>query len=124
MTSPNSSIKKYKEAISYSAQKRGLPSWASSVYHNDEDKSWTKFYIANFKKKLNDLYVDGNPIVNVFYSKLAEIFPSSQGDNMRDFNRLSSCIELETVLNAEHRPVYQIDVGDKMNSAIMVPKNE
>lgn len=124
MTSPNSSIKKYKEAISYSAQKRGLPSWASSVYHNDEDKSWTKFYIANFKKKLNDLYVDGNPIVNVFYSKLAEIFPSSQGDNMRDFNRLSSCIELETVLNAEHRPVYQIDVGDKMNSAIMTTIND
>ena len=124
MTSPNSSIKKYKEAIRYDSLKRGLPSWASNAYHNDEDEKWAKWYIANYKKKLNDLYANGNPIVNVYYSQLSEIFPSSQGDNMRDFNRLSSFIELETVLNADYRPVYELEVSDKVNSAIITTIND
>jgi hypothetical protein len=119
MTSPNSSVKKYKEAIRYNMLKRGLPSWASSVYHNNEDEKWTKFYIADYKKKLNKLFHDDNPIVNVFYSKLTEIFPSSQGDNMRDADRLLSFIELETILNADYRPVYELEFDDKVNSAII-----
>jgi len=124
MTSPNSSVKKYKEAIRYNMLKRGLPSWASSAYHNDEDEKWAKFYIADYKKKLNKLFHDGNPIVNVFYSKLTEIFPSSQGDNMRDSDRLLSFIELETVLNADYRPVYELEVDDKVNSAIITTIND
>ncbi len=124
MTSPNSSVKKYKEAIRYNMLKRGLPSWASSVYHNDEDEKWAKFYIADYKKKLNKLFHDCNPIVNVFYSKLTEIFPSSQGDNMRDSDRLLSFIELETVLNADYRPVYELEVNDKVNRAIITTIND
>ncbi|MDF2428903.1 MAG: bifunctional DNA primase/polymerase [Nitrosopumilus sp.] len=124
MTSPNSSVKKYKEAIRYNMLKRGLPSWASSVYHNDEDEKWAKFYIADYKKKLNKLFHDGNPIVNVFYSKLTEIFPSSQGDHMRDSDRLLSFIELETVLNADYRPVYELEFDDKVNSAIITTIND
>jgi hypothetical protein len=124
MTSPNSSVKKYKEAIRYNSLKRGLPSWASNAYHNDEDKKWVKWHIVNYKKKLNDLYTNGNPIVNVFYLKLAEIFPSSQGDNMRDSGRLISFIELETVLNADYRPVYQLAVNDTVNSAIITTIND
>ena len=124
MTSPNPSVKKYKEAIRYNSLKHGLPNWASSAYHNDEDEKWAKWYIVDYKKKLNNLYANGNPIVNVFYSKLAEIFPSSQGDNMRDFSRLSSFIELETVLNADYRPVYQLEVNDTVNNAIITTIND
>lgn len=109
MTSPESNVTKYKEANRYTAQKMGLPNWASFVYHNDEDGKWAKWYVAEFKKNLNELCRDGNnPVLNPLHSRLADVFPSSQGDYMRHFKRLQSFIKLETMLNSDKRPVYEL----------------
>jgi len=116
MTSPESNVTKYKEANRYTALKMGLPSWASNVYHSDEDRKWAKWYVSEFKKNLNELCHDGNnPILNLLHSRLADVFPYSQGDYMRHFNRLISFIKLETMLNSEKRPVYELGA----NSAIV-----
>jgi len=109
MTSPESTVTKYKEANRYTALKMSTPSWASGVYHDDEDEKWSKWYVAEFKNKLNDLCRDGgNPVLNPLASRLADIFPSSQGDYMRHFARLCSFISLETMINTDRRPIYEL----------------
>ena len=119
MTSPESSVTKYKEANRYTALKMGLPSWASGVYHNDEDRKWSKWYVAEFKKNLNELCINGNnPALNLLAPRLADVFPSSQGDYMRHFARLCSFISLETLLNAERRPVYRL--GDNRSAVTTI----
>ena len=120
MTSPESNVSKYKEANKYTAQKMGLPSWGSGVYHNDEDEKWSKWYILEFKKQLNDLCKnDNNPVLNSLSQRLAEIFPSSQGDYMRHFARLLSFINLETMLNQDKRPVYELYSDRASNKSIV-----
>ena len=109
MTSPNSNVKKHKAANRYTAQKMGLPNWASSIYHNSEDEKWAKWHILEFKKMLNELCDDGNPVTNTFRKQIAELFPSSQGEFMRHFPRLFSFINLETMLNSDRRPIYEIE---------------
>jgi len=70
------------------------------------------------------LYANGNPILNVFQSKLVEIFSSRYGDNMQDYNRLISFIELETVINADYRPICELESVDKVNTAIVITPND
>jgi len=119
MTSPESSVTKYKEANRYTALKMGLPSWGSEVYHNSNDEKWTKWHVKQFKKTLNDLCKDGNPVLNPFSLILADKFPSSQGDFMRHFTRLCSFITLETILNADSSPVYELCLGDVTHRSIV-----
>lgn len=119
MTSPESTIKKYKEANKFTALKMGLPSWGSGIYHSDEDEKWVKWYIVNYKKKLNELCRDGNPILNTFHSVISDIFPSSQGDHMRHNSRLWSFMNLETMLNADHRPIYELETEDLQHITVI-----
>ena len=119
MTSPESTVKKYKEANQLTAQKMGLPSWASSVYHSNEDESWAKWYTREFRKNLNDYCKMGNPVLNLFYNQLADVFPHSQGDLMRHFTRLCSFVNLETMLNADNRPVYELNIDGIRNRTII-----
>lgn len=124
MTSPESTVKKYKEANKFTALKMGLPSWGSGAYHNDNDEKWAKWYIVNYKKKLNELCSKGNPVLNTFHSVIAEVFPSSQGDYMRHFARLCSFIDLETMLNADYRPAYELEAGDLSHVAVISTIND
>jgi len=119
MTSPESTVKKYKEANRFTALKMGLPSWGSGVYHSNEDEKWAKWYIADYKKKLNDLCSDGNPVLNTFNAIMSNIFPNSQGDHMRHFARLCSFVNLETMLNADHRPIYELEIDDLQHITVI-----
>ena len=124
MTSPESTVKKYKEANRFTALKMGLPSWGSGVYHSDEDEKWVKWYIVNYKKKLNELCKNGNPVLNTFHSTMANIFPSSQGDYMRHFARLCSFVALETMLNADHRPIFELEINDLQHITVITTIND
>ncbi len=105
MTSPNSNIKKYKEANQLTALKLSRPTWAKALYTNEEDKELSKFYIEEFKTKLTELCKDGNnPVIDPFDQAIAEKFPHSQGVSMRHLTRLMSFINLETILNSEYNP--------------------
>jgi len=119
MTSPESTVRKYKEANRFTALKMGFPSWGSGVYHSDDDEKWAKWYIIDYKKKLNELCSDGNPVLNTFHSVMADVFPSSQGDHMRHFARLCSFIDLETMLNADHRPIYELEIDGIQNRTVI-----
>jgi len=57
--------------------------------------------------------------LNTFHSVMADIFPSSQGDHMRHFARLCSFIDLETMLNADRRPIYELEIGGIQNRTII-----
>jgi len=45
ITSPNSSVSKYKEANKFTALKMGTPGFAENLVSNEEDKKYAKFYV-------------------------------------------------------------------------------
>lgn len=125
MTSPNSDIKKYKEANQLTAVKFGVPTWAKSLYTNDKDKELAKFHIEEFRTKLTTLCKDGsNPVINTFYQPIAEKFPHNQGVSMRHFTRLMSFINLETILNSDFNPGLIVEINGKIIRSVFTTIND
>ncbi len=102
--SPNTEVKKYEEANKLTGQKFGLPSCLKSIYHNDNDEKNAIEEIENLKGSLNELCKNGNPVLNVFYNKISELFPHKDGESMRHFTRFMSFLNIETLINADNRP--------------------
>ncbi len=100
MVTPNGDIKKYKHANKLSSQKMGLPSWASDMYDNHEDRRFAKFYINRIRDSLIKLCKDGNAVYNPFHEILANEFPHNEGVTMRHYKRLLSFINIETLTNS------------------------
>lgn len=102
MVSPDTSIEKYKEANKLTSQKFGLPSFASGLYDNADNKNKSIQGIRRFKEILSELCKDNeNPIFNPFREQIADAFPSNQGVTMRHFTRLMSFCNIETLINYE-----------------------
>jgi len=101
MTSPNTDVTKYKAANYLTADKMGVPTWADNLYTDNEQKKYCEFFIEKLKEGITKLCENGhNPIFNPYREKLVEIFPSSQGIDMRHFNRFNSFCNIETILHA------------------------
>ena len=102
MTSPNTDTAKYAQANKLTAQRFGLPGFASGIYDNKEDKKEAVILIQNLKKTFLELCDNNNnPIYNPFAERIAELFPSNQGISMRHFSRLMSFCNIETLINSE-----------------------
>lgn len=101
MASPNIDIKKYKAANYLTADIMGVPTWADHLYTDNEEKKYCEFFIGKLKETFIKLYSNNNnPIFNPYRKKLVEIFPSTQGIDMRHFNRFNSFCNIETILHA------------------------
>jgi|CXWL01.1.fsa_nt_gi hypothetical protein len=113
MASPNSSVKKYREANKYTSLKKGIPSWASSMYKNEDDEKYAKFYISEFRDNFVKLHkVNDVPYCNPFYQILSDLFPNNEGPTMRHFTRLMDFIAVETLINFNTNPKMIFDTKD------------
>lgn len=113
MTSPNSSVKKYKEANKYTSIKKGVPTWANKLYKNENDEKYAKFYINEFKENFIRLHKQNEvPYCNPFYEVLGDKFPNNEGPTMRHFTRLMDFIGVETLINFNTNPKMIFDTKD------------
>ena len=112
ITSPNTSIEKYKAANTYTSLKMGTPSFARSLIGDDEDEEYARFHVGKIKEQLCKLNVD-NPVWNPFQKVIAEYFPSKDGSSMRHFNRFTAYCNLSTMINADQK--YKIVFETKDN---------
>lgn len=112
MSSPNNAITKYRNANKLTSQKMGLPSWSSDVYDNSEDRKWCSMYVGEIIEQLKLQKDFWHPL----YEIMDKFFPSNQGVMMRHYKRLLSFCNVESMINAEHRPTIQFK--DKTNKII------
>ncbi len=114
ITSPNTSVKKYKAANTYTALKMGTPSFASSLVGDDEDEKYAKFHVGKIKEQLCKLNKD-NPVWSPFNKIIAESFPTRDGSSMRHFNRFTAYCNLSTMINAsqKYKIIFQTKDGKK-----------
>ncbi len=102
ITSPNTSVEKYRAANTYTALKMGTPSFASSLVGDDEDKEYARFHVEKIKEQLCRLDRK-NPVCNPFHKIISESFPSRNGSSMRHFNRFTAYSNLSTMINASQK---------------------
>ena len=102
ITSPNTSVKKYKAANTYTSLKMGTPSFASALIGNDEDERYATLHIEKIKEQLCKLNKN-NSVWNPFQEIIAESFPSKDGSSMRHFNRFIAYCNLSTMINTNQK---------------------
>ena len=103
MSSPNNTIIKYRNANKLTSQKMGLPSWSSDIYDNAEDRKWCSIYTNEIITQLKQHKDFWHPL----YDIIDQFFPSNQGVMMRHYKRLLSFCNVESMINADHRPTIQ-----------------
>lgn len=101
ITSPNTNVAKYKSANKLTADIMGIPSWSGEIKIKKEEEEYCKFFIDKLKDGIVKLCKDGiNPIFNPYRQKIVELFPNTQGIDMRHFSRFNAFCNIETILNA------------------------
>jgi hypothetical protein len=121
MTSPNSNVKKYKDANKFSADVLGVPTWANSIYTDDEAKKYAIFFISKIKESISKSCEEGqNPIFNPFRHKIADLLPNSQGIDMRHFKRIMAFCNIETLLKASKNMKIEFISNNKQRSVSVI----
>lgn len=126
MTSPNTNVAKYKAANQLTADIMGIPSWSGSIRMEEEEKKYCQFFIEKIKDGIIKLCKDtSNPIFNPYRQKIVELFPNTQGIDMRHFSRFNAFCNIETILNANSNVKIEFitNNGDRYTSIITSLQN-
>lgn len=121
MTSPNTSVQKYRQANQFTALKRGMPSIASeAIVHNDEIKC-AKHNIHRIKEAILNYHEEmKEPILNPFHEIIGNSFPSNEGISMRNCDRFCTYSNVETMINADKNCKIQFkDTNDVMKKVVI-----
>lgn len=101
ITSPNTNVEKYKAANTLTGDIMGIPSWASHIHTNLENREYCKFFIQNIKESIVKLCNNhNNPIFNPYRKQIIELLPNVSGIDMRHFSRINAFLNMETILHA------------------------
>jgi len=122
ITSPNTSIEKYKAANAYTSLKMGTPSFASSLVGDDEDEKYARFHVGKIKEQLCKLNRN-NSIWNPFHKIISNHFPSRDGSSMRHFNRFSAYCNLSTMINASQKYKILFETKDGKEEIYLISNN-
>jgi len=113
IASPNTTIAKYKEANRYTAKKRGIPSFAKSIFQNPKDEIEARKCVEQIRSNILRSYNnEENPLWNPFYDIIAESFPSDQGKNMRQCDRILAYCNVSTLIHTPSRATIQFTKND------------
>lgn len=110
IVSPNTAVTKYKEANKYTAQKLGMPSFASSTNKDKEEVTIVKNHVEQIKHRLLELCQNNqNPVWNPFHQIIGNFFPSNQGVHMRQCSRFLSYCGLSTLIHSGNRFIIHFE---------------
>lgn len=99
--SPNGEITKYKKAINFIAKKYSTPSFAKTLYKDEDYFAIAIHDIKEIKHKLQTHYHDN--CFNPFEQLLADLLPNREGSAMRMAEKFFALCNLETFVNSENR---------------------
>lgn len=120
ISSPNTSIEKYREANKFTALKMGIPSVADGMISNQEDEKFAKYHIHEIKDSIVKLCKNNkNPVWNPFYQIIGESFPSTEGISMRNCQRLMSHTNVESLINSKRNLKIQVKVNDEFEQIVV-----
>ncbi|AFS83371.1 hypothetical protein [Candidatus Nitrosopumilus sediminis] len=120
ISSPNTSVEKYKQANRFTALKMGTPSLAKGMISNVEDEKFARYHIRRIKDSMIKLTKNNkNPVWNSFNGIIGEIFPSNDGISMRNLQRLMSYANVESLINSDRNPKIQFKSGDEYEQIVV-----
>lgn len=117
LVSPNMSKEKYREAIKLLALRMGKPAVVVNQILKVAEVEKAKLLINAIRDKLLELRDRNRKALNdykasIFYipllDKIAELFPTVTGRNMRDFKKLLLILQLIAAVNVFKRPILRI----------------
>lgn len=116
ITSPNTDVKKYKEANKFTAQRLSIPGFARSMIENPNEEKLARESVMEIKERIQSFCKNTKkPIWNPFDRIIGESFPSNQGIVMRQCERFLKYCNLSTLIHSKDRftIMFQTHDGNK-----------
>ena len=121
IVSPNMSVEKYKASMKVSSQRQLTPKTPESLKKSSKAVSLSRNYITVLKYQINLMMRPYNQIFEEnpecikditmfwcpFQEQLIKLFPTNNGQNMRDFNTFLNIMKMSALLNLLNRPIIQ-----------------